>query len=204
MEVLKNVLLKKVDGTSSGDKVLFVDNLPKSLLYRKAIKLMIDYTNPQQNLVPEFELDDKGRKRPTGAKYDELLEGIELSQTGDESFVFFVSNNEAKKRLEDIMRHIQANVPTAERLPDFIPYSSQPGVMTASPRPLSQIPRVLLPEPVSPPVQTVQAVAASPVIHTAPAPVQKKVRRPMTEEQKAAARQRMAVARASKKATEQA
>lgn len=203
MEVLKNVLIKEVDGSSVGDKVIFVDNLPKSLIYRKALKTMVDYTNPQQNQVPEFEMDEKGRKIPTGATVDELLPGIEPSQTGDESFVFFVQNNEARMRLQDIDRHIQANVPVAERVQPRIPYSSQPGVMTAAPRALSQIPRVVLPEPVSPPVKTVQVAAPSQTIPQ-PAPVQKKVRRPLTEEQKAAARQRMAVARASKKASEQA
>lgn len=206
MEVLKNILIKEVDGSSIGDKVVYIDNLPKSLIYRKALKLMVDYTNPQQNLVPEFNLDDKGRKIPTNATFDELLPGIELSQTGDEAFVFFISQNEAKARLMDIDRYIQANMPVAERVQPRIPYSSQPGVMTAAPRPLSQIPRVVLPEPVSPPVKTVQAVASSPVIPVAPAVVEKpkKVRKPMTEEQKEAARQRMAVARASKKAAESA
>lgn len=193
MEVLKNVLIKEVDGSKLGDKVFYVDNLPKSLLYTKVLKLMVDYTNPQQNLVPEFELDERGRKIPTGAKVDEVLPGIELSQTGDEAFVFFVQNNEGKMRLAEIDRYIQNTMPVAERIQPRIPYSSQPGVMTAAPRPLSQIPRVVLPEPVSPPVQqTVQAAAPSPVLK------QKKVRKPMTEAQKAAARERMANARAAK------
>jgi hypothetical protein len=199
MEVLKNVLIKEVDGGKNGDKVVFVDNLPKSFLYRKAIKLMVDYTNPQQNLVPEFELDERGRKIPTGATVDELLPGIELSQTGDEAFVFFVNMNESRMRLADIDRYIQGNMPVTERIQPRVWYSSQPGVMTAYPRPLNQIPRVVLPEPVSPPVKTVQVAASSPVIQSVDTtPKAKKVRKPMTEEQKAAARQRMAVARATK------
>lgn len=192
MEVLKNVLLKEVDGSKVGDKVIYVDNLPKSFLYTKAIKLMVDYTNPQQNLVPEFELDERGRKIPTRAMVDELLPGIEMSQTGDEAFVFFIQNNEGKQRLLEIDRYIQQNMPVAERIPARIPYSSQPGVMTASPRPLSQIPRVTLPEPVSPPAKAVQVAASSPVLKS------KKVRKPLTEQQKAAARERLAKARAMK------
>lgn len=195
MEVLKNVLLKEVDGSKMGDKVIYVDNLPKSLLYTKALKLMVDYTNPQQNLVPEFELDERGRKIPTGAKVDELLPGIELSQTGDEAFVFFVQNNEGKARLLEIDRYIQSVVPVSERIPARIHYSSQPGVMTAAPRPLSQIPRVVLPEPVSPPVKTVQVAASSPVLEK---PKAKKTRKPLTEQQKQAARERLAKARAIK------
>lgn len=193
MEVLKNVLIKEVDGRKDGDKVFIVDNLPKSLLYTRAKKLVVDYTNPQQNLVPCFTIKD-GRKVETGEMVDEILPGIEVSQTGDEAYVFFTSINESKARLQEIDRYIQNNVPIAERVAQRIPYSSQPGVMTASPRPLSQIPRVLLPEPVSPPSKDVQVnAAASPVLERA-----KKERKPMSDEQKAAARERMAKARAMK------
>ncbi len=195
MEVLKNVLIKEVDGSKVGDKVIYVDNLPKSLLYRKVAKLIVDFTSPQQNLVPEFELDDRGRKIPTRAQVDELLPGIEMSQTGDDAYVFFTNMNEGRMRLEDIDRHIQNNMPVAERIQQRIPYSVQPGVMTASPRPLNQIPRVVLPEPVSPPSKDVQAVAPSLISE---APKQRKVRKPMTEAQKAAARERLALARAVK------
>jgi hypothetical protein len=195
MEVLKNVLIKEVDGSKIGDKVFYVDNLPKSLLFAKATKLMVDYTNPQQNLVPEFELDEKGRKIPTRALVDELLPGIEFSQTGDEAYVFFIQNNEGKMRLQEIDRYIQSVMPVAERIPVRIPYSSQPGLMTAAPRPLSQLPRVALPEPVSPPSKDVQVAASSPVLEV---PKARKVRKPLTEQQKAAARERLAQARAVK------
>lgn len=192
MQVLKNVLIKEVDGSKVGDKVFIIDNLPKNLLYTTVKKTMIDYTNPQQNLVPCFEMVD-GRKKETGELADELLPGIEMSQTGDEAYCFFTQYNEAKYRLHDIDLYIQQNVPIAERVAGRIPYSSQPGAMTASPRPLSQIPRVLLPEPVSPPAKAVQVnTIASPVLEAA------KVRRPLTEAQRQAARERMAKARAIK------
>lgn len=198
MEVLKNVLIKEVDGSKQGDKVFIVDNVPKELLYHKVIKLMVDYTNAQQPLVPEFEMDDRGRKKPTGAMVDELLPGIELSQTGDGGYVFHTALNEAYARLQTIDRYIHAKMPVAERIPTRIPYSTQPGVLTAGPRPLSDLPRVVLPEPVSPPVKAVQvAVAPTPVLNDA-AP-SKKGRKPMTEDQKTAARERMARARAAKK-----
>lgn len=195
MEVLKNVLIKEVDGSRLGDKVFIIDNLPKSLLYKQAIKLMVDFTTPQQNLVPEFQLDERGRKIPTGAKTDELLPGIELSQTGDGGYVFFVQNNEGKMRLADIDRYLQATMPVSERVPVRIPYSSQPGTLSASPRPLDQLPRVVLPAPVSPPSKDVQAAAPSPSSSPLVAPKQRK---PMTEEQKAAARERLNKARAAK------
>lgn len=199
MEVLKDVLIKEVDGRKDGDKVFIINNLPKNLIYTKVRKMVIDRSNPQQNLVPEYKVEN-GIRVETGAMVDELLPGIEHSMTGDGSYVFFVSLNEAKMRLQDIDRYLQATIPVSERVARRIPYSSQPGVMTASPRPLSQIPRVELPEPVSPPVNSVQVEAPSSVIQAPAAP--KKVRKPLTEAQKAAARQRMAVARAAKKAAE--
>ncbi len=190
MELLKNVLIKEVTGHKNGDLVVYVDNLPKSLLYRKARKMVIDPYDPQQRIVPEYEMKD-GRKVMTGAMVDELLPGIETSPTGDEAFVFFINYNEAKARLGDIDRFIRNNVPVAERVQERIPYAVQPGVMSSGTIPLHNIPRVVLPELVSPPV------AKAPVqveAHTAALPA-KKERKPLSEEQKNAARERLARAR---------
>ena len=153
MELLKNVLIKEVDGSKDGDKVFYVDNLPKSLLYREALALMIDYTDPhgQQNYVPEFTLTEAGKKIPTRRLTDELLPGIERSQTSDKAYVFFMQYNEAKLRLKDIDQFIQTTMPVLERIPRRISISTQPGVMSAGPKALSDLPRVVLPEPVSPP-----------------------------------------------------
>lgn len=190
MEVLKNVLIKEVDGHKNGDKVVYVDNLPKSLLYRLTKKMFIDPYDPQQKIVPEYEMRD-GRKVPTNAMVDELLPGIETSPTGDKAFVFFTNYNEAKARLADIDRYIRNNVPVAERVQERVFYALQPGVMTSGTIPLQNIPRVVLPEPVSPP----EAKAAVQVeAHTAVSPAIKE-RKPMTEAQKDAARERMARAR---------
>jgi len=195
MELLKNVLIKEVDGRKDGDKVFIVDNLPKSLLYRKALKQMVDYTNPNQPLVAAFEIDERGRKIPTGEMVDELLPGIELSQTGDGGYCFFTQYNEARMRLEDIDRHIQASMPMTDRIARRVSYAIQPGVMTSSTKPLHELPRVTLPELVSPPSKDVQADAVSTGVLTQPT-----VKHAMTEEQKAAARARMARAREIKKA----
>ncbi len=189
MEVLKNVLIKEVDGHKNGDKVVYIDNLPKSLLYRRTKKMFIDPSDPQQKIVPEYEMVN-GRRTPTNAMVDELLPGIETSPTGDKAFVFFTNYNEAKARLADIDRHVRNNVPVAERVQERIWYALQPGVMTSGTIPLQNIPRVVLPEPVSPP----EAKASVQVeAHTAALPA--KERKPMTEAQKDAARERMARAR---------
>lgn len=196
MEVLKNVLIKEVDGSKVGDKVFIVDNLPKSLLYTKVIKRVIDLESQNQNLIPDFKIVE-GRRVPTGAMVDELLPGIEMSQTGDGAYVFFVMNNESKYRLQDIDNYLRAKVPVTERIPQRIPYAVQPGVLTSGPRALSDLPRVVLPEPVSPPVQTVQVSDTPSPVLTVPAT---KARKPLTEEQKLAARERLAKAREAKKA----
>lgn len=197
MELLQNVLIKEVDGTKTGDKVFIVDNLPKSLIYARVAKQMIDYTNPQQNLVPAFEIDERGRKIPTGETIDELLPGIEHSQSGDNSFVFFIGFNESRYRLEAIDRYIQQAAPVADRVPRRVPYATQPGVLTSGPRPLSDIPRVVLPGLVSPPAQAVQ-VAGTPQSDTVSVAPARKTR-VWTDEQKKAAADRLALARAAKK-----
>lgn len=195
MELLKNVLIKEVTGHRTGDKVFYVDNLPKSLLYHRVRKMVIDPYDQQQRIVPEYELID-GQKVKTNAMTDELLPGIEMSPTGDGAYVFFTNYNEAKARLADIDRHIKGTVPVAERVPERVFYAIQPGVMSSGTIPLNNIPRVVLPELVSPPAgkPTVQVEAPAAVL---PA---KKTRRPLSEAQKTAARERMARAREIKRA----
>ncbi len=189
MELLKNILIKEVNGSKNGDMVVYVDNLPKSLLYRQTKKMFIDPADAQQKIVPEYEIVD-GRRTPTNAMVDELLPGIETSPTGDKAYVFFTNYNEAKARLADIDRYIKNNVPVAERVQERIFYALQPGVMTSGTIPLQNIPRVVLPEPVSPP-----EAKASVQVEAHTAVLAAKERKPMTEAQKDAARERMARAR---------
>lgn len=190
MEYLKKVLIKEVDGSKMGDKVFYVENLPKSLLYRKEKKQIIDYTDPQnrQNYVPDFILNDAGRKIPTGATVDALLPGIELSQTGDEALCFFTQMNEARERLAAIDRYIQQTVPVYDRVPQRIHYAMQPGTMSSGPIALSAIPSVVLPEPASPPANAEQIQANGEVSVKQP-------KRAMTEEHKAKIKASLQLAR---------
>ncbi len=192
METLKGVLIKEVDGDTKGDKVFIVDNLPKSLIFEKTIKLMVDYTSPQQNMVPEFMMDPQGRKQRTNATVETLLPGIEASQTGDGGFCFFVADNNAKERLKAIDNYIKSVAPVLDRIPKRESISLQPGVMTAGPRPLSSLPRVVLPELLSPSTKVAEASGStSGTLEAKP----KRFRRPMTAQEKVAARERMARAR---------
>lgn len=198
MQYLKNILIKEVDGTKTGDKVYYVDNLPITLLMKLEPKRIIDYTDPQQRIVNDFVMTDEGRKKFTGEKEWVLLPGIEKSQSGDEGYCFHTAYNEAKMRLLDIDNYIRATMPVLDRIPARIPYAMQPGLMSSAARPLHTLPRVVLPEPVSPPAQAVQAVTPSAVL---PQTKIRKPKKPMTEEQKKAAAERMAKARAAKKAS---
>ncbi len=189
MEVLKNILIKEVDGHKNGDKVVYVDNLPKSLLWQRTKKMVLNNDNPlvPQRWVPAYEIVN-GKQVLTGETEDTLLPGIEKSPTGDDAFVFFTNYNEAKARLADIDRYIKQHVPVAERVQERVWYALQPGVMTSGPIPLSNIPRVVLPEPVSPP----EAKAAVQVeAHTEALPAAKE-RKPLTEAQRTAAKERLA------------
>lgn len=193
-EILKDVLIKEASGN---DKVFIVDNLPKSFLYRKELKLMIDYTDvrQQQNLVPAFEVDERGRKIPTKEQVDTLLPGIELGINEENCFVFSTDYNEAKERLAAIDRYIEKVVPNADRIPERVSYAAQRGLMSSAPLARHLIPRVVLPELVSPPVL---ATAQAPAPRELSKPEKPANRRVWTEEQKEAARQRMANARAAK------
>lgn len=194
MEYLKKVLIKEVDGSKMGDKVFYVENLPKSLLYRKEKKQIIDYTDPQQRIVPDFVVDENtGRKRYTNATEDKLLPGIEFSQTGDEAYCFFTQMNEARERLADIDRYIQQTVPVYDRVPKRVYYAMQPGTMSSGPIALSAIPSVELPEPASPPAQAEQEPANGEASVKTP-------KRAMSEEHKAKIKASLQLARERKAA----
>lgn len=199
-EMLKDVLIKDAAGV---DKVFIVDNLPKSLLYRKALKMIIDYTDPQnrQNLVPEFILHpESGLKQRTGQMIDELLPGIERDPN-DDAYVFFTDYNNSVEALARIDRYISMTVPVSERVPERINYAAQPGNMNSAPLSRNRIPRVVLPELVSPPVLVAaQAVAPRALDegHIPQAPTNRVVK--TADEVAQEKRDRMAKARAAKAA----
>jgi len=197
VEYLEKVLIKEVDGSKEGDKVFYIENLPKSLLYRKERKQIIDYTDPQnrQRYVPDFVLNERGQKINTNAMVDVLLPGIEMSQTKDGAYCFFTQYNEAKEKLGAIDRHIQQVVPVSERVARRIPYAMQPGTMSSGPIALTDIPSVVLPAPASPPAKAEQVEA--------PTAVSNKPKRAMSEEHKAKLRVSLKLAR-ERKASKQA
>lgn len=210
MEYLKNVLIKEADGI---DYVFIVDNLPKELLTRPAKKLVfvprgaIDYDPqfPKQVeayvLRSEFAPDEPRNRRLTGEMVDELLPGIEKSQTDDGAYVFFTIYGEARDRLAAIDRYIRSVLPPMAQVPRRVPYSSVPKSFIAPPRSLDTIPRVVLPLPVSPPAQAVQVMEPTPALTSEPLTKRGEVKT-KTEAELRADRIKMEKVRKAKKAAE--
>lgn len=217
MEYLKNVLIKESKGP---DLVFIVDNLPKDLLFKRARKLVfvpryaVDYDPAFPKQVEAYVLrnedmpDEPRNRRITGEMVDELLPGIEASQTGDEGYVFFTQNHESRSRLDTIDRYIRNQLGPLAQIPERVEYSSVKGSFSASPKGRHLIPRVELPESVSPPVAQVTVQAPQParvlrgdtrevdVLSPAPEPLKRK--KEYTEEQLKEMRERLAAARAKR------
>lgn len=160
MEYLKDVLIKESRGH---DYVFIVDNLPKSLLYTQGLKTVfvpghaVDFMPDRPKVSAAYVLrdpeapDEPKNRRLTGEMVDLLLEGIERSATGDGGYVFFYENVNARQRLAEIDAYIKKCHAIGATIPARIPYAAVKGSMTSGPKPLSDLPRVELPGPVSPP-----------------------------------------------------
>ena len=192
-EVIKEALIIESNGLRTS--CFIVENLPWELVYHKAQKLM-PMDEYSERMVPAFTLDEQGKRHPTGELIDELHSGIEIDGAGSGAFVFPMSTDDSVQALKRVDKHIEDTIKDPALRPARIPYAQQPMSPSSGPRPYHAIIRVKLPEPVSPPVvpTTEQVRSALPV----------KVRKPMTEEQKAAARERMAKARLARKTSPQA
>lgn len=186
VETLKEVFIKELH-ESGIDQVFVVKNLPKHLIYRRVPKLVqrIDrdgYTDG--TLVPD----------PSGEMVDGLLDGLEFSQNGDGSIVFPMNRETAKTALKAIDAHIVGTLPRDAVIPTRVDYPLDRTNSRSYAKPMSLIPVVELPIKEAVPSQVSPEAKASPV---EPAPTKK---RKLTEEQRQAARERLARAREIKKA----
>lgn len=180
-EFIENVLVKEV--TPGGDKVFVVSKLPKQLLFRAA-----------KEMVPMGQRQDFA---PTGQIVDELLPGIERSQTKDDGFVFF-QLHEALARLQNIDRYIRGLWPHTRALPRREYYAMSPGDPMSPPKHLSDILRVEL--LTSPPAdgQTSAALGQPSASKELIDAVKMQVKAEMLAEKKAEQKAKMAKVRASK------
>lgn len=186
MEVISDVLVKE-QHESGIDRVFIVKNLPRHFLYRKVAKMVQKYDRDgytDGTLVPS----------PTGEKVEVLLEGLEDSQSGDGSIVFSMYGEPGRKALEAIDAYIQGTLPRDILVPKRVPYPLDPTDPRSMPKSRLQIPVVELP------ASKAEAPQVSPEALASPAPSAPiKQKRQLTEQQRIAARERLARAREVKK-----
>lgn len=186
-EVLKESLIIEANGLNV--KAFIVENLPKDLIYYKTKKLM-PLDEYSERLVPCFTVDEAGHKHTTGELVDALLPGIALDGAGSGAFIFDLFSDDSISALRRIDDHIKETIKDPDLKPSRQPYAQVYLDKNSPPKAYQTIIKVKLPDPVSPPtVPTVEQVRSLPEF---------KARKPMTEEQKEAARTRMAMARAKK------
>lgn len=181
MELLPEVFIKE-QHDSGIDQVIIVRNLPKHLIYRKVHKMVQRYDRDgytDGTLVPDLK----------GEMVDDLLEGLEHSQTDDGAIVF-THQETAKMALRAIDAYINGTLPRDVVVPKRVAYPVDPTNSRSMPKPKSMVPVIELP------VSKAEAPQVSPEAQASPAssaPI--KVRKQLTEQQKIAARERMARAR---------
>lgn len=184
---LENVLIKEVTGF--GDKVFVVSRLPKSLLYVKA--------QEQKPVVVTMPNGSKDQVlQPTGKIVDELLPGIEMSQTGDGGFVFW-DKNEAKQHLKAIDKWISQICPPTMRIPEREYYARTPRDQSSPAKHISQVVRVEI--PMSPPSEKSDALDSPSALADFKAKMKEELRNEIMQEILAESkRERAAHARAAK------
>jgi len=137
--ILKEALIKEA-GNMYHDKVFIVENLPRKFLYGWTTKM-----------VPRKDINgyNDGSKVPSqnGEVEETLLEGIEMSATGDGAFLFWSSMREGTERLKAIDRYIERTLPRDVPVPKRVDYAQQIGNSMSGPINYNQIPRVSLKAP---------------------------------------------------------
>lgn len=185
-EMLDEVFLKESNEMGQ-DRVVILKNVPRRLFYRLVPKMIQKYDRDgytDGTLTPD----------PSGEKVYALLEGMRHSKTGDGAIVVDRRFEDGKFALQAIDAYIAGTLPRDIVIPQRVPYAIDPTNTRSMPRPRTLIPVIELPKP----IKTVSS-EVSPAGNAAPqTPVAIKVRKPrkpMTEEQKQASRERLAKAR---------
>lgn len=186
VELLKEVFIKE-QHESGIDQVIVVKNLPKHLLYHKVPKMVQRYDRDgytDGTIIPD----------PSGEKVDGLLDGLEVSQSGDGSIVFPMNREVVRKALKAIDAYIAGTLPRDVVIPTRVPYPLDPTDSRSMPRSMSLIPVIELPDSKAESSEVSPEAKVSP---SEPAPIKKK--RNLTEQQRTAAKERLARAREIRK-----
>lgn len=185
-EILQEVFIKELH-ESGIDQVFIVKNLPSKFIYRRVPKMV-------QRVDRDGYVDGTVVVDKSGEMVDALLEGLDHSQNGDGSIVFPMGFEHVRNALKAIDAYISGTLPRDVVIPRRVAYPQDPSNSRSMPLFRSQIPVVELPVSRAVPSQV------SPVAQAAP----EKPARTLTEAQKQAARERLALARARKKALNKA
>ena len=186
---LDEVFIKAV--TDSGiDMVFILRNLPKKFIYREVPKTVTRYDR-------DVYTDGTQMVDPSGAMKEELLDGLEHSQTEDGSILVRTGLEPGKTALVAIDRYIAGTLPRDVVIPERVPYPMQVGDPRSNPRPKSMIPAIDLPKS----DMRVESPVVSPTVQKA---VSTKPTRTLSPEQKAKKAEILKKARAAKAAKKQA
>jgi len=181
---LDEVFIKEMNEAGT-DMVYIVRNLPKALIYQEVAKRI-------PRVDREGYMDGSLTVDPSGAKVEDLKEGLEHSRNGDGSIVFVTKREPGRDALEQIDRYIAGTLPRDVAIPKRVPYPMQVGDMRSMPKPKHMIPAIDLPKPIDrevPKEISPAGNAASP-----------KASRVLTPEQKAKQAEILAKARAARAA----
>lgn len=187
MKLLNNVLIKLIRGGFT-DRVLIVDNVPEDMFYEMKHPRICIGEGDKQHYV------DDTKQEKVATLYPELR----LSQTGDKGIVFDMENEHAKNRYLTLDRFIKMSFPHNRVPAEPIVNSIDPMDQSAPALELSKVPRVTLPalSPSGSQEPVVGSVTASLDVEA----IKKQAIAEYEAKKKEEAKERMATARASRKA----
>lgn len=187
MKLLQNVLIKVIRGGFT-DRVIYVDNLPEDLIYESKHPMKIEGQGPNQHWVPDFE-------QP---KVMVLREHIYRSQTGDDGVVFDLDNIQSTNHYLAVKKYVDSVNGNARTPFDPVVNSVEPSRPAAPALSLDKIPRVVL--PVLSPAGVPSPVTGGTTDSSATTLDVDSIKRQAVAEYKAEQSEKMAKARASRKA----
>ena len=190
MEILLNEVFVKEVNEAGIDRVVVLKNVPRRLFYRWVPKMV-------QRVDRDGYTDGTMAVDPSGEKVEALLEGMSNSRNGDGSIVVDTKFETGRAALKAIRAYVNAAFPRDVVLPEWTNYPIDPTNSRSMPKPKSMIPVIELPtkEDIK-----AESPVVSPEGNTSPqAPAIMRTRKPMSEEAKKAAGERLAKAREMKK-----
>ena len=187
MKLLSNVLIKLIRGGFT-DRVMFIDNVPEDMFYELQHPRVAVGKGQEQH----YESD---RTQP---KIMTLYPELHLSQTGDGGIIFDLENEHSKNRYLTLDRYIKMSFPSNKVPAEPVVHSTDPMDQSAPALELSKIPRVTL--PALSPSGSQEPVAGSVTASLDVEAIKKQAIAEYEAQKKEEARERMATARASRKA----